>query len=761
MNDKKEHIFMIGTGGMGMAPLAIYLRQNQIRVSGYDDAIKPMVKCLLKEQGIDIFSSGTAFPEDVDKVVYSSAIGLDHPCYKEACRRKLPLLKRGEMLAELVSSKKLIAVVGSHGKTTTTGMLIAALKKSNFCFNYMLGGLFSKKNWLPAEYNNAEWVVAEIDESDGTIEHFLPQITLAVNSDWDHPDFYPRQQDLEQAFKRLFQRTKGEIFLPANCTTLQKLVGSVKAQVKTFGSQANYSGQQDQFTHKKLSLCLGEAFSTPRITVPMLGSFNCENALAALAVTQHLTAHLDAETFSSFPGVYRRQTLLYESQKLIVYEDYAHHPTELVALLNFARKAEPKRKLVIVFQPHRYSRTFTYKQELVDALKEADILLLTHVYAAGETPLKGGKSVDLLNHINAHTNQAIQVNSLEELKTALIAFLNTPTILLFVGAGDISEWAANYMQWFIDEERWWNHIQKKVSSTTHLSQAEFLYKKTTLRVGGPARYYAEPSCVKDLCTLLIEAEKVKKPLFILGRGSNIIAPDEGFDGLIIHLNHPYWKQIKPWADMCLWVGAGAILQRICAKACNLGLAGFEFLEGIPGSLGGAIRMNAGAMGSQIFDLIEKVYAVTLSGQIKEIPRSGFQADYRNCPQLHNIIVVGAVLRSPLKASSLKIKETMKIYSTQRKAKQPREPNAGCIFKNPKGKHAGQIIEQSGFKGYQHGGMQVSNLHANFMINCGNGTSTEAISLIRQIHKRVKEEHRVELEPEVLLIGKKWEEVFDK
>ena len=213
-------IHCVGVGGMGVAPLAIYLAQTGFSVTGEDDALTPDVRALLARERVMV----GPMTADCELVVYSSAIARTHPAYVAAVARKLPLVRRGELLAEVLRDKKLVAVCGSHGKTTTTAMLVTALRRANFPAGWILGGLFADDT-PPARIGSSEWVVAEIDESDGTIEQFAPEITVAVNLDWDHPDYYRRQSDLEATFAALFARTRGRVLVSDACAMSARVAG--------------------------------------------------------------------------------------------------------------------------------------------------------------------------------------------------------------------------------------------------------------------------------------------------------------------------------------------------------------------------------------------------------------------------------------------------------------------------------------------------------------------------------------------------------
>ena len=205
------------------------------------------------------------------------------------------------------------------------------------------------------------------------------------------------------------------------------------------------------------------------------------------------------------------------------------------------------------------------------------------------------------------------------------------------------------------------------------------------------------------------------------------------------------------------MGAGSRLKDICRLACKRGLLGFEFLEGIPGTLGGALRMNAGAMGWEIYDLVEWVSFLLPDGSIKQIAGNQLNVGYRYCKEAQDGIALRAKLKAEGKSDHKAIRSAIEEMAQKRRSSQPREASAGCIFKNPGEKSAGWLIENSGLKGHRIGNAVVSDVHANFIVNEGGATAEDVISLMKKVRRRVNEEHQVNLEPEVGLLGKKWKD----
>jgi len=244
---------------------------------------------------------------------------------------------------------------------------------------------------------------------------------------------------------------------------------------------------------------------------------------------------------------------------------------------------------------------------------------------------------------------------------------------------------------------------------------------------------------------------------MLGRGSNLLVPDSGVDAVVISLGHPAWQRFVPEADGRVRVGAGLRLKNLCGLASKAGLVGFEFLEGIPGNVGGALRMNAGAMGGWMFDVVEEVRVMSRDGAVRTYRKAEMKVDYRHCAELETAIALEAVLRPARVApgGDEAIRRQIDAYRDKRHQSQPREPSAGCMFKNPPGDSAGRLIDAAGLKGERVGGAEVSTVHANFIINRGGATSADVIALVRRVRERVQGVSGVTLEPEVLLYGGDW------
>jgi UDP-N-acetylenolpyruvoylglucosamine reductase len=295
-----------------------------------------------------------------------------------------------------------------------------------------------------------------------------------------------------------------------------------------------------------------------------------------------------------------------------------------------------------------------------------------------------------------------------------------------------------------------DELAEHVSLATDICRDELLAKHTTLRVGGPADVYVEPASEVDLAAVVKFCHERSLPLFVIGRGSNLLVRDGGFRGVILCLAHAHFSRIKVTGER-MQCGAGAKLKNVAVEAKRNGLSGVEFLEGIPGSVGGALRMNAGAMGGATFDVIESVRFMDHAGKIQEGSRAGMPVEYRCCPLLKDHIALGAVFKCQ-PAPREEIEKRMKAFSEKRWSSQPTAPSAGCLFKNPEKIPAGKLIDELGLKGTRVGGAVVSAEHGNFIVNEGGATARDILELIAILKAKAKTLRGIDLHTEVEIIG---------
>ena len=290
----------------------------------------------------------------------------------------------------------------------------------------------------------------------------------------------------------------------------------------------------------------------------------------------------------------------------------------------------------------------------------------------------------------------------------------------------------------------------RLSAGSLVRADEPLGRRTTLRVGGAADLYVEPASEADLAAALAFAQERALPFFVLGRGSNLLVRDGGYRGMVICLAQPHFTRIVVKGER-LDCGAGAKLKDVANEAKRNSLSGLEFLEGIPGCVGGALRMNAGAYGSEMFRVVESLRFMDYSGRAETVPVARVEATYRSCPFFKTHIALGAVLRGQ-PGERAGIEQRMNECSQKRWASQPKAPSAGCAFKNPAAIPAGKLVEELGLKNTRVGGARVSLEHGNFIVTEAGAKAQDVLDLMALIQQRALAERGIELHTEVQIIG---------
>jgi UDP-N-acetylmuramate--alanine ligase len=439
------HVHFVGIGGIGMSGIAEVLLNLGYRVSGSDLKASDITR-RLGSLGATLFEGHRA--ENLvhaDVVVISSAVRKDNPEVVSARQRKIPVIPRAEMLAELMRLKYAVAVAGSHGKTTTTSMVATVLSAAGLDPTAVVGG---KVNVLDsnAKLGKSELMVVEADESDGSFLHLHPSISIVTNIDPEHMDHYGTLDNLKDAFTTFCNRVPfyGLNVLCLDNPNVQSLLPRMEKRFVTYGSshQADYrlegvrlEGFSTRFEAFRRDEPLGE------FRVRMVGAHNALNALAVIAAAEEMDVPLDVlrSALAEFGGVQRRFTVRGEAAGVTVVDDYGHHPTEVQATLAGARRAFGRR-LVVAFQPHRYTRTHELLNEFATSFNDADVVFVSSVYAAGEEPIPGATSEALVEAIQAHGHRDVTfVEKRTELARALLPRLREGDLVLTLGAGDITQ----------------------------------------------------------------------------------------------------------------------------------------------------------------------------------------------------------------------------------------------------------------------------------------------------------------------------------
>ena len=445
--ERELHIHLIGIGGVGMAGLAHLLLARGHRISGSEQ--NPNALCdWLTMQDAAIFQNHqtTNLSSDCDLVIRSSAIPTDNPEWVEAAARTIPVHLRGEILPLLLDQSVSIAVCGTHGKTTTTAMIAHILRRADRNPGWFVGGE-SRQLGAVAESGGGEVMVAECDESDGTLVHYHPSIGLVTNIEFDHMETFGSAEAFHDCFQRFANQCERRIFCAEDAAATQLMGAAGDLPTLSYGFTAgdlrglNLRCEGDR---SRFDLDTGKGRLACELNVP--GRYNALNALGALTACRDAGIPLinAAAALASFQAVDRRFQTVWNRNGIRVIEDYAHHPTEIRVLVQAARQLDPQR-IFAVFQPHRFSRTLALGPEFPAAFQGVDDVLLVPVYAASEQPLKGGTSEDLLAHFQV---EGVTAHCLPDLETAWETVrdqLREGDLLLLVGAGDvnrISKWAS-------------------------------------------------------------------------------------------------------------------------------------------------------------------------------------------------------------------------------------------------------------------------------------------------------------------------------
>ncbi len=449
--NRMKHIHMIGIGGSGMSGIAEVLHNLGFNVSGSDIQQGDVTNRLTK-MGIKVIIGHKAKNiETANVVVISSAIQDENPELLAAREQNKAILSRAEMLAELMRFKIGIAVAGTHGKTTTTSLVASVLAAGNLDPTFVIGGLLNSAG-TNAALGTSQYLVAEADESDGSFLLLQPILAIVTNIDADHMQTYNGKFSLlKKAFENFLHHLPfyGVAVLCIDDENVAELALSLVRPTITYGLSEQAMIRAINIKHQKQNMSFdvmqeGKVIAKD-VIINLPGLHNVQNALAAIAIAIELGVSMDniKSGLETFEGIGRRfnltQNLQCKAGKFTLVDDYAHHPTELKAAINACRGGWNNR-LVVVFQPHRYSRTRDLFDEFTETLNQADVLVLTDVFAAGEEPISGYSSGDLSRSIRTRGKiDPIYIGEIKHLSNDLNAILQDGDLVLFAGAGSIGQ----------------------------------------------------------------------------------------------------------------------------------------------------------------------------------------------------------------------------------------------------------------------------------------------------------------------------------
>jgi len=752
-NRETLNVHLIGVAGSGMSGLALLCMELGHRVSGSDRVTTEETE-RMEGLGLEFTSPhGATDVEGAHLVCYSSAIKPGNPAYDAAVAADIPLVRRAELLAAIMQMKQGLVVAGTHGKTTTSALAAHVLRIGGLHPSHYVGAE------IPILGSNAKWsgegdvFVAEGDESDGTLVSFHPARSILLNIEAEHLDHYSGLDELKEVFRTLVAQTSGEVIYCGEDPVATELGSETPdgrglsygwSEEHDFRAEVLESGPtSSRFKVFEKGTLLGE------VTLGIPGEHNVLNSLAAIAVARLLGLPIEkiGEALASFRGARRRFEVKHLGNDFTVIDDYGHHPTEIKATLATARRLGASR-LVCLFQPHRYSRTQLLKEEFGVAFGDADLVIVTDVYPASERPLPGVSGETIVDAVREAGGPEIQsAPTLEEARLLAGSLLREGDLLITLGAGNIHEVATAMGHDLEVVEGLKEHLD---GESAKIRLYEPMRRHCTMKVGGPAQFWVEPETVTAFSRVLEFFRSKAAPVRVIGRGSNLLVRDGGISGAVVHPAQGDFTEIRVEGET-ITAGTGVRFKKLTAAARTAGLGGFEWMEGIPGSVGGGIRMNAGAMGVETFDQVVSVRFLDAHGDLQEKSVDAIDFSYRSVPEFTDNYVVSVVFKgTPLSVE--KIDELLETSRSKRKSSQPIAASAGCIFKNPDAVPAGKLVEELGFKDSAHGGARVSTVHGNFIVNEESATAADVLALIESIQEKAHEERGIDLHTEVSIIG---------
>jgi UDP-N-acetylmuramate--alanine ligase len=441
---KAERIHFVGIGGIGMSGIAEVLLNLGYAISG-SDLVDTEITRRLAQLGIRFCTGHHAVNvEQADVVVVSSAVTADNVEVLAAKARKIPVIPRAEMLAELMRMKYGVAVAGSHGKTTTTSLIATLLAKGGLDPTLVIGGRLNSLGGN-AKLGQGQFMVAEADESDGSFLKLTPMVAIVTTIDREHLDFYRNLAEIQTAFEHFLNKVPfyGFCVVCADDPNIRAILPGLTKKVFTYGLHADvdYSAREIRtqgFGSAFVATRHGKVLGSIALNIP--GLHNIYNTLAAIATGVELDIPFACiqESLREFSGIHRRFEVKGEARGITVVDDYGHHPTEIDATLHTARLVWPDRRLMVIFQPHRYTRTQALWREFCPPLLTADVLLLTEVYGAGEPYIPGVSSTLIWEGVQALGHpQARFIPHKEELAAEMLRHIRAGDVMLTLGAGDI------------------------------------------------------------------------------------------------------------------------------------------------------------------------------------------------------------------------------------------------------------------------------------------------------------------------------------
>ena len=698
----------------------------------------------------------TAHGATADLVTRSTAVPDANPDIVGAMQRGTPVFSRAEILAAIVATRPAILVAGTHGKTTTSSMLAVVLDHAGLQPSFVIGSDVGRFG-TGARWDASKHFVVEADESDGTFLALAGAHAIVTSLDPDHLEFYGTADRLQAAFVAFIEAVDGVTAVCIDDADNRALLDH--PGVLTYGTHVGADLQISNIIVGAQTTDFDVTWGGTdhgRVSVGLPGHHNALNAAGALTIALQLGVAFDdaASGLARFDGVARRFEARGQHGGIHLVDDYAHLPAEVEAAVATALQG-PWNRVVAAYQPHRFSRTEALGATFASSFRGVDHLVLTDIYPSGEKPRPGvtGRIVfDAVTEACPELSVSYQP-TLGSVADHLAASLGPGDLCLTMGAGDLTtvpdlvlERLRTRQPGSID---WIADLSPELANTVVLLN-EPIGPRTTYRVGGAALAHATVASVQDLERLVVAAASNDTAILLLGKGSNMLVADAGFWGLAISLAGDF-DAITVDGTM-VTLGAAVSLPAAARRLVARGLTGFEWAVGVPGSIGGAVAMNAGGHGSDMAASVVSANVLDIAtGTTRSWTNQELAFGYRQSALSGTQVVLDVILdldHGDVARGEAALSEIVQ----WRRQNQPGGQNAGSVFTNPPGDSAGRLIDVAGGKGLRVGTAQVSDKHANFIQADPHGVAADVLDLMKQVQSLVLAEAGIALVPETRLVG---------
>lgn len=719
--------YFIGISGITMANLAIAFKKMGWEVSGSDQKdVFPPVSTMLEENNISYFrgysEDNFSFVPDLVVVGRSALmISPNNPEYLRAKKTGCKVLSYPEVLGEYLIKNNSIVVAGTYGKSTTTALISWILINADLDPSFMIGGLplnFSDGTRI----TDSAYSVVEGDETPALHEddqpkflYYRPKYLLLTATEYDHPEVYKSYEDYLNVYINLVKLlpNDGVFFYDPN-TVDEKVVNACNCKKIAY------------LTNTKMKL-----------------DKKCpESSLRSVTLCNELKIDqkIIEDSITSFEGLKGRGEFLGEFGERFLYHDLSQQSSKIKRSLSALKNHHPKNKIIVIFNPSATSMKYkTGLDQYSESFDDADQVIVAKVdYISGVTKEDRVTGPDLVEAFGG--SKKVFYEPISEKIIKWLTDNSTPEdVIVFMSSGGL-----DFMELIEEVEV---KLGKLGGLGNKLKRNVFLAEYTTFKIGGPADLFVETKTEAEIVEAINFAKKKNSAYFILGNGSKILVGDKGYRGLIIKLSN-YELKI---AETTITAGAGVQVSDLLNKCIEESLTGLEFMAGIPATVGGATRGNAGAWQKNIGDLVIKVKIIDDDGNIKWLSKEECDFSYRDSRFKHNSEIILEVEMQMSKGDKKEIEKNISQYLEKRSG-QPKELSVGCIFVNPPDTPAGMLIDQCGLKGTIIGGAKISEEHANFIVNMVGAKASDVVALINFAKEKVKEKFDIDLQEEIIRVG---------